>query len=520
MNFLSHCWRRRWFRGLVWTFLTLVTFGVLFLAWINWSGARQWKATQAMLKAEGETLDFRSVMDDPISAEENFFAIPLLNDLALSVDNNASKGAPAEKRQRLMALKISSEDPHRPRPKLDNLALGTRADLQAWASFLQDKGPPASGKSEDAAAAVLSALARHDAVFAELAAGLSRPQAQWTPAWKTREFPRLLVDIALPHYTVMMGVNQTLALRAIAAARLGDAATARESAQIIGRVSMASLDEPFLIGMLVGASGVNLLCNLTWEFCADHVGTSDDYALLEAALAKLDLRHATLRAWRSETAMHADILQYLKAARADAPRVVGEVRGDGKLNAPSVFLTHLIASGFFDASSAVLVDRQFRYVVKPLRDEGLLAAHQSAQAWEKEIVAMKKEIWAHPSYLLASILTPVSSRTIDRAIYTQVMVDQATIACALERYRLEHGTYPDSLAMVKLATGQPLPLDIMAGQPMGYRKTSDGRYALWSVGFDGKDDGGKRGIDELHPENTNFSEAKYVGDWVWDFPAK
>jgi hypothetical protein len=55
---------------------------------------------------------------------------------------------------------------------------------------------------------------------------------------------------------------------------------------------------------------------------------------------------------------------------------------------------------------------------------------------------------------------------------------------------------------------------------MGYRKTGDGRYALWCVGFDGKDDGGKRGLDATNPLNTGFSRPDYVGDWVWDFAAK
>ena len=82
------------------------------------------------------------------------------------------------------------------------------------------------------------------------------------------------------------------------------------------------------------------------------------------------------------------------------------------------------------------------------------------------------------------------------------------------------GDYPDSLDAVQLADGKPLPPDIMNGKPMNYRKTTDGRYALWSVGFDGRDDGGKRMLDEKHPENTKFHDDKYAGDWVWDFPAK
>ena len=85
--------------------------------------------------------------------------------------------------------------------------------------------------------------------------------------------------------------------------------------------------------------------------------------------------------------------------------------------------------------------------------------------------------------------------------------------------RMENGSYPHSLDAVKLANGKPMPLDIMNGKPMGYRGTTDGKYLLWSVGFDGEDDGGKRTLDQKQPDNTRFSDAKYSGDWVWDFPS-
>ena len=102
---------------------------MLLWAWINWNGARQWKATQAMLKAEGETLDFRATLNDPIPDGENFCALPLLKDIALVVDDDTNKGVPAEKRKRLEALLLPkvSYGSRPPKLKLSNAALGTRA---------------------------------------------------------------------------------------------------------------------------------------------------------------------------------------------------------------------------------------------------------------------------------------------------------------------------------------------------------------------------------------------------------
>ena len=42
-------------------------------------------------------------------------------------------------------------------------------------------------------------------------------------------------------------------------------------------------------------------------------------------------------------------------------------------------------------------------------------------------------------------------------------------------------------------TARPVPLDVINKKPMGYRTIANGKYALWSVGFDDNADNGKRG---------------------------
>jgi hypothetical protein len=311
-----------------------------------------------------------------------------------------------------------------------------------------------------------------------------------------------------------------LALRATAAARAGDAAKAHETALIIARLSQASLNDPFLIGLLVAASGTSTLCGATWELCDAHAGTVQEFAALEAALVGFDFHRATLHALRSEMAAGVDALQFVKRTR-DTSVGFFEVMGNGGPidSALRNFAMRAIPSGFFDASAAVLADSEFKYLLKPLRDQGWGEARQASQDWEKELVAMKGKVWTHPSYIMTAMIAPAITSVISRAIYSQALINQAAIACALERHRIANGSYPDSLDAVRLADGKPLPPDPMDGKPMRYRKTADGRYALWSLGFDGTDDGGKRVLDETKPGNTRFSNAKYVGDWVWDFPA-
>ena len=50
---------------------------------------------------------------------------------------------------------------------------------------------------------------------------------------------------------------------------------------------------------------------------------------------------------------------------------------------------------------------------------------------------------------------------------------------------------------------------MLTGEPYKYRRTDDGRFVLYSVGWDEKDDGGV-------PGKTLFDEKQ--GDWVWEYP--
>jgi hypothetical protein len=88
------------------------------------------------------------------------------------------------------------------------------------------------------------------------------------------------------------------------------------------------------------------------------------------------------------------------------------------------------------------------------------------------------------------------------------------VACALERYHLAHGEYPESLDTLAPQFVTKIPHDIINGQPLHYRRTDDGRFVLYSIGWDEKDDGGKIFL------TSNGTVDQKKGDWVWQYPQK
>ena len=89
--------------------------------------------------------------------------------------------------------------------------------------------------------------------------------------------------------------------------------------------------------------------------------------------------------------------------------------------------------------------------------------------------------------------------------HSQTEINQALIACALERFRLAQGEYPDNLNALIPQFLDTIPHDVIGGGPLHYRRASPGTFVLYSVGWNGRDDGGVR----------SQAVGSTDGDWVW-----
>jgi hypothetical protein len=110
---------------------------------------------------------------------------------------------------------------------------------------------------------------------------------------------------------------------------------------------------------------------------------------------------------------------------------------------------------------------------------------------------------------LASMSLPNYAKAVQTTAYNQNLVNEAQIACALERYRLVDGEYPATLDALVPSFLVKLPHDIIGGQPLHYRRTDDGKFVLYSIGWNERDDGGHAVF------NHDGTEDRLRGDWVW-----
>jgi hypothetical protein len=107
-----------------------------------------------------------------------------------------------------------------------------------------------------------------------------------------------------------------------------------------------------------------------------------------------------------------------------------------------------------------------------------------------------------PYTLLSRAALPNVLKATHTLTRTQTMVNEAFVACGLERYHQAHGQYPDTLEALVPQFAAKLPHDLIGGQPLRYQRVGKDSFQLYSVGWNGRDDGGA-------------SKSATEEDWVW-----
>lgn len=109
------------------------------------------------------------------------------------------------------------------------------------------------------------------------------------------------------------------------------------------------------------------------------------------------------------------------------------------------------------------------------------------------------------------------SVAISKAMRAETDPSLVICAVALKRYSLRYQSPPASLDALVPEFLSSVPIDYMDGKPIKYRLDTGGSFVLYSVGADGKDDGGNFA---LLPDKTNRHNLWDRKDWVWPAPAQ
>ncbi len=109
---------------------------------------------------------------------------------------------------------------------------------------------------------------------------------------------------------------------------------------------------------------------------------------------------------------------------------------------------------------------------------------------QREELAAQLDLYNAQNLPLTAGLLPTMTRALSVRAHRQANLRQMAFGIELEMHRRATGSYPDGLDDVKLTHLDEVPVDPFSGKPFHYEKRPGG-YLLYSVGPNGKDDGGE-----------------------------
>lgn len=498
-------------RALAWATGLLPAFLVLVVCLENWTGARALAAAKDAYVKEGGSFDPATLLPAPVPAETNFMALPAFAGIADEDSSDARSEADA-----LTALDPAQlflkKHPRTASPTLGSCATARAFDWHAAGRFFSETGyidvPP------DATAAEMQAsMERLHPLLKQLGdEALRRPEAVFV-----RSKPLMLrgvggrLGLLLPHAGPCMRASRGLAMHALTATQAGhpDAATASILAST--RLTHALSQEPNLIGLLAAITSLSQDVHALWALLHARTASDEQLKLLQAAFSRNDVPRAALQAVRGELVTLVQTVEHMKQQRGDLKAfcrhlpVLDELC---RIEFVDGLVSGLVPDGWMDHNVARCLTITQTHLIQPLERHGGVALHASLREMDELINASRNPWSSH--HAMALILVPRAASVVDMALYYETLRRQALIALAIERHRLAQGKLPESLQQLAPAPDHRLN-DLIDDQRMRYRQ-QDGEYFLWSIGPDGKDNGGSLPTDE---QAARISNVRYQGDWTW-----
>lgn len=522
---------RRVLQGLLFAIACLATLVALFYTEENWRGKRAWNQFRRQLEARGEHLDVAALLPKPVPDDQNFAMTPLLASLFdYTIELVPSDPLEPVRKvyrtvrwrdtnayQRAQSIGVAPGKYWNDMPGLGSWTIGERIDLNAWQSFYRSNAifsMPSQPLS--APADVLAALSRFDGEFAELRVASQRPYAQFKLRYDEG------IYTFLPQWSVLYSLAQTLRLRVAAELALGQIDAALADVRL-GFCLVKSLEHELLtLTCSLRDTLVDALCQVVWQGLADHRWSDPQLIQIQALFEQPKLLSGLAEALRGERALGCQSLEQLRRSRQLQTLATMDERLWQELSdAGYEKVLRYMPGGWWYRNELNFClsfpDRAFHLVDGPAQRANLRQIRKAAVSWEQAWQQWPTNEFK-PFWVVAELFAIRSGSvpTVMSTLIRRTALDEAAVACALERYRLAHLKYPESLEVLVPRYLKAVPPDLFTGAPLLYRTLPDNRFVLYSVGLNESDEGGSAAVRRGWRGRPAWQREE--GDWVWEYP--
>ena len=283
-------------------------------------------------------------------------------------------------------------------------------------------------------------------------------------------------------------------------------------------------NEPTLEAQMIRVALAGLGLAATWDALQAPDWTEPQLARLQAAWEPVDLVDALETGGIGERACGVELFAIVRHSSGNrtgqslpidwgygssSPRATFEGFVSGYLSLPAYKLISINADEirYLKTSQETVVALRLLKAHRPWPDvkQALLKAGPQ--------LIQRASLLGRLRYPFSTMAIPDYIRASSVAIKVETERQMTLAAIALRRSQLRHDKQPPSLEALVPEFLPAVPYDYMSAKPLRYRLKPDGNYVLYSVGLDGKDDGG----------DPNLAPSATPGLWggrdaVWPSP--
>ncbi|MBE0545150.1 MAG: hypothetical protein IH623_27750 [Verrucomicrobia bacterium] len=360
-----------------------------------------------------------------------------------------------------------------------------------------------------------SAFAAATDPLAEIRLAVEQP-IRWFRHDPTNSFRNPTAQPRYP-FAPMRNAAQWLAADAIVALHANDRARALSNVHALVQLTEFHREDPELVALMIRVAITGLGLAVTWEALQNPELTASELALMQADWEKVDLMKG----------LEVGCL----GARAMTDNFYAEKVERGTLQAKHTYfpdpdpsfrerIEGTFAAFLWQFGGEEDVVLAFQHLQTSLENIRALRQQKPWVEVDAELQNLAREIEAastgirkyrHP---ISGLLLPNYARAFRTVVRHDTQRRLTITAIALKRYHLQHRGFPAELNELVPAFLTAVPNDLMSGQSLRYRRNPDGTFTLYSVGEDGKDDGG----DPTPPSPAKIFDLWSGRDAVWPMP--
>ncbi|MEO8205345.1 MAG: hypothetical protein ABI615_04135 [Chthoniobacterales bacterium] len=480
-------------KWILWLLIVLVLLYALAYAWISFSAKREWTQAKKELEARGEKLSYVDFIPPPIPDAENFYSSPLFETVVTEPDGSKKLVLMRELVFRPPDISIYEM----PQGMKFTDARGL-TNLEYWAiKFgLRTK----ENQNQSAGDLILAASDKKRDLWEEFYRAAEKPGSRLPVTSEG------IVDGSLQYALrdADMRILDVLSLRAVAYMEANRPDEAARDIMLMLRVVDTFSNDPSAISHLARMAYLSIATQKIREgiergvWSASQLEKFENRLATENVLPELRQMLRTERGIFNETCMRwaqrdQSVMKAFFKDWYDRPNIPRSWYDESAT--PSWAYT-LPWAGLYE--DMAFFSRAIQGRLDILTHANVLNKNTCPEF--PIPVGMQRG-----TCLFSTLSLPALESAGKKFIATQVNIDMTRIACALERYKIAYGMYPENPDQLVPQYIEKLPMDITSGNPYHYRRNAPDNFTLWSIGFDGVDDNAAP-ITRKNPEK---------GDWVW-----